>query len=182
MHTPPETKYTALASRSSPGQLLKWWDRWRHYLRSVANVCISFEIALVVLQCSKFFSLHFQSNYKIVTKMLMCQGIQTSSPSSPRHVLNDAVSCCFETFCPTPYRSSAARRGLQNLLGIFILPILLSRSLQLCLCLPMYSNTGSVFGFSIISPFYLWSHCAQPAVGLINRFSAAVILITSFCK
>ena len=47
VHIPPETKYTALASRSSPVQLLKWWDRWRHYLRSVANVCISFEITLV---------------------------------------------------------------------------------------------------------------------------------------
>ena len=47
MHTPPETKYTALASRSSPVQMLKWWDRWPHYLRSVANVCISFEITLV---------------------------------------------------------------------------------------------------------------------------------------
>ena len=47
VHTPPETKYTALASRSSPVQMMKWRDRWRHYLRSVANVCISFEITLV---------------------------------------------------------------------------------------------------------------------------------------
>ena len=47
MHTPPETNYTALASRSSPVQLLKWQDRWCHYLRSVANVCISFEITHV---------------------------------------------------------------------------------------------------------------------------------------
>ena len=47
VHIPPETKYTALASRSSPVQLLKWRDRWRYYLRSVANVCISFEITLV---------------------------------------------------------------------------------------------------------------------------------------
>jgi len=47
VHTPLETKYTALASRSSPVQLLKWRDRWRHYLRSVTNVCISFEITLV---------------------------------------------------------------------------------------------------------------------------------------
>jgi len=28
-------------------QLLKWRDRWRHYLRSVTSVCISFEITLV---------------------------------------------------------------------------------------------------------------------------------------
>ena len=47
VHTPMETKYTALASRSSPVQLLKWQDRWCHYLRSVANVCISFEITYV---------------------------------------------------------------------------------------------------------------------------------------
>jgi hypothetical protein len=49
VHTPPETKYTALASRSFPVQLLKWRDGWRYYLRSVANVCISFEIILVYL-------------------------------------------------------------------------------------------------------------------------------------
>jgi len=48
VHIPPETKYTALSSRSSPVQLLKWRDRWLHYLRSVANVCISFEITLVI--------------------------------------------------------------------------------------------------------------------------------------
>jgi hypothetical protein len=42
VHTPPETKYTALASRSSTVQLLKWRDRWHYYLRSVANVCIFF--------------------------------------------------------------------------------------------------------------------------------------------
>jgi len=48
VHTPPETKYTALASRSSPVQLLKWRDRWHHYLRNVANVCISFVITLVL--------------------------------------------------------------------------------------------------------------------------------------
>ena len=47
VHITPETKYTALASRSSPVQLLKWRDRWRHYLRSVANVCISFDITLL---------------------------------------------------------------------------------------------------------------------------------------
>ena len=38
VHTLPETKYTALTSRRSPVQLLKWRDRWRHYLRSVTNV------------------------------------------------------------------------------------------------------------------------------------------------
>jgi len=32
-------------------QLLKWRDRWRHYLRGVTNVCISFEITLVGLEC-----------------------------------------------------------------------------------------------------------------------------------
>jgi len=47
VHTPPETNYTALASRSSPVQLLKWQDRWHQYLCSVANVCISFEITHV---------------------------------------------------------------------------------------------------------------------------------------
>jgi len=47
MHTPTETKYTALASRSSPVQLLKWRDRWLHYLCSVANVCVSFEITYI---------------------------------------------------------------------------------------------------------------------------------------
>jgi len=49
VHTPPETNYTALVSRSSPVQLLKWQDRWRHYLRSVANMCISFEITYVLI-------------------------------------------------------------------------------------------------------------------------------------
>jgi hypothetical protein len=48
VHMPTETKYTAPASKSSPVQLLKWQDRWHHYLRSVANVCISFEITLVL--------------------------------------------------------------------------------------------------------------------------------------
>ena len=51
VHIPLETKYTALASRSSPVQLLKWRDRWRHYLCSVTNVCISFEINLVCIKC-----------------------------------------------------------------------------------------------------------------------------------
>jgi hypothetical protein len=50
VHTPMETKYTVLASRSSPVQLLKWRYRWLHYLCSVANVCISFEITLVYTQ------------------------------------------------------------------------------------------------------------------------------------
>jgi len=71
--------------------------------------------------------------------MSMCQGIQTSSPQSSTHVLDDTVSYCFETFCLTPNRSSVARCGLQKFLDIFILSIQLSRSLQLCLCLPMYS-------------------------------------------
>jgi len=44
VHTPPETNYTAVAARSSPVQLLKWLERLRNYLRSVTNVCISFEI------------------------------------------------------------------------------------------------------------------------------------------
>ena len=44
VHTPPETNYTAVAARSSPVQLLKWRERLRNYLRSVTNVCISFEI------------------------------------------------------------------------------------------------------------------------------------------
>jgi hypothetical protein len=48
VHTPPETKYTALASRSSTVQLLKCRDRWHHYLRSVANVGISFEMTHVI--------------------------------------------------------------------------------------------------------------------------------------
>jgi len=47
-HTPPETNYTALAARSSPVQLLKWRERLCHYLRSVANAGISFEITLVI--------------------------------------------------------------------------------------------------------------------------------------
>ena len=49
VHTPPETNYTALAARSSPVQLLKWREILHRYLRSVANVRISFEITLVLV-------------------------------------------------------------------------------------------------------------------------------------
>jgi len=59
VHTPPETKYTALASRSSPVQLLKLRDRWRHYLRGVTNACISFEITLVFFSLSAL-KVHFR--------------------------------------------------------------------------------------------------------------------------
>jgi hypothetical protein len=62
VHTRPGTKYTALASRSSPVQLLKWQDRWRHYLRSVTNVCISFEITLVDKTLSSASSVLFRTN------------------------------------------------------------------------------------------------------------------------
>jgi len=49
VHRSPETNYTALAARRSPVQLLKWRERLRPYLRSVANVCISFVITFVFL-------------------------------------------------------------------------------------------------------------------------------------
>jgi hypothetical protein len=122
----------------------------------------------LLLQCCKIFALNFHNNYKIVT-MCMCKLIPKSSTSSSKMVLDDTVSYCLETkFCLTPY-SSATRRVLQNLLVISTLSIMLIWSLKFCLCFPIYSDTGSVLGFSIISPFHLRSHCGQPAVRLINR-------------
>jgi hypothetical protein len=66
VHTCLETKYTALASWSSQVQLLKWRDRWPHYLCSVANVCISFVITLVWHISWIYIFLYFNWSFKNV--------------------------------------------------------------------------------------------------------------------
>jgi len=69
-------------------QLLKWRDRWRHYLRSVTNVCISFEITLVcytinpvtyrsvILQCwsALVYLKGSKVKFKLVQAVRLCTG------------------------------------------------------------------------------------------------------------
>lgn len=106
--------------------------------------------------------------------------VTTSFPSPAKHVLDHVVCHGLEpSLCFIPCRAPTLWRELQNLFGIHLQSILLTWSLQLCLCLPTCSNSGPVLSFSIIFLFCFWSHFVQFAGCITNYVSAAVIPVAS---